>query len=97
MKSSSSSFSLSSDNWSRPIFGLTSDYKSLSRDEREERDWAHLSQIARRRLRCVHVYVHVCMYYYTTCIYMYTVYTIIHVHVHVFNVPYFPRVVAGSE
>lgn len=37
-------------NWSRPIFGLTSDYKSLSRDEREERDWAHLSQIARRRL-----------------------------------------------
>ena len=59
MKSSSSSFSLSSDNWSRPIFGLTSDYKSLSRDEREERDWAHLSQIARRRLRCVHVYVSV--------------------------------------
>ncbi|XP_011402722.1 PREDICTED: protein IWS1 homolog [Amphimedon queenslandica] len=36
--------------WARPVFGLTDDFKGLSRDEREERDWAHLSQAARRRL-----------------------------------------------
>lgn len=39
------------DKWARPVFGLTDDFKGLSRDEREERDWAHLSQAARRRLR----------------------------------------------
>ena len=38
------------DTWSRPIFGLNSDYKALNRDEREERDWARLSQVAKRRL-----------------------------------------------
>jgi transcription factor SPN1 len=36
--------------WARPVFGLTSDFKSLTRDEREERDWAHLTQAAKRRL-----------------------------------------------
>ena len=38
------------DEWARPIFGVASDLKSLSRDKREERDYAHLSQAARRRL-----------------------------------------------
>ena len=38
------------DEWARPIFGVASDMKSLSRDKREERDYANLSQAARRRL-----------------------------------------------
>ena len=45
------SHGFSVDKWARPVFGLTDDFKGLSRDEREERDWAHLSQAARRRLR----------------------------------------------
>ncbi|XP_064394150.1 protein IWS1 homolog isoform X2 [Halichondria panicea] len=36
--------------WARPIFGLASDFKSLTRDEREERDYAHLSQSKKTRL-----------------------------------------------
>ncbi len=40
----------STDEWARPIFGLASDFKSLTRDEREERDYAHLSQSKRTRL-----------------------------------------------
>ena len=39
------------DEWARPIFGLASDFKSLGRDEREERDYANLSQANKRRLR----------------------------------------------
>ena len=55
---------ISTDEWARPIFGLASDFKSLGRDEREERDYANLSQATKRRLRytsyvCVKVDVHV--------------------------------------
>ena len=42
---------LLTDEWARPIFGLASDFKSLGRDEREERDYANLSQAKKRRLR----------------------------------------------
>ncbi|EDO36344.1 predicted protein, partial [Nematostella vectensis] len=34
--------------WARPIFGVTSNFKSLSREEREERDYQNMSK--RRRL-----------------------------------------------
>ena len=37
------------DEWSRPIFNLTSNYKVLTKEEREERDYANLPK--RRRIR----------------------------------------------
>ena len=37
------------DDWARPIFGVTSNFKSLSREEREERDYQNMSK--KRRLR----------------------------------------------
>lgn len=40
-----------SDEWSRPIFNLTSNFKMLSKQEREERDYEQLPK--KRRVRSV--------------------------------------------
>ena len=46
-------YTLFKDDWARPIFGLTSDLKTLGREERENRDYELLSAAGRRRLRLV--------------------------------------------
>ena len=45
-----------SDDWARPIFGVTANFKSLSREEREKRDYQNMSK--RRRLRWVDAHPH---------------------------------------
>ena len=42
---------LPADEWSRPLFNLTSNYKSLSKEEREQRDYEQIPK--RRRTRFV--------------------------------------------
>ena len=59
---------ISTDEWARPIFGLASDFKSLGRDEREERDYANLSQATKRRLR--YVCVSKWMYMFTAAVWV---------------------------
>jgi len=46
-------FGAYADEWSRPIFNLTSNYKNLSREEREQRDYEQLPK--KRRIRFVYV------------------------------------------
>ena len=42
------------------IFGLQANYKVMSRDEREERDYMHMQRQGRRD-RCVNVCVRACV------------------------------------
>jgi len=49
-----SCFGAYADEWSRPIFNLTSNYKNLSREEREQRDYEQLPK--KRRIRFVYVF-----------------------------------------
>ncbi len=39
--------------WARPIFQLDNDYRSLSREERLQRDLDHLPAAKRKRLRFI--------------------------------------------
>lgn len=38
-------------NWARPIFGVQSNFKDISKEEREERDKSNAAEYKKRRLR----------------------------------------------
>ncbi len=42
------SFCLFLDNWSRPIFNLDSNFKQLSKEERQQRDMENVHSVQRR-------------------------------------------------
>ena len=39
--------------WARPIFGVQTNFKDISKEEREERDKFNAAEYKKRRLRCV--------------------------------------------
>uniref|UniRef100_A0A3Q3DPT4 Interacts with SUPT6H, CTD assembly factor 1 n=1 Tax=Hippocampus comes TaxID=109280 RepID=A0A3Q3DPT4_HIPCM len=53
--------------WSRPIFGLTSNYKGMTREERQQRDLDQ-QMPQRRRLRSGRVHIHADLVFFLLCL-----------------------------